>query len=114
MTHNSIIKRLQDYPEIIADLEEEYYQNQLDKRAVSEAIAFWNAQRELVIAEDSSLRNEAMRKAYKVKLQNESVDYINLMTKLRKAEARERRSLIRLERHKREFEVLKLEKQGGF
>ena len=111
MTHKSIIKQLRKYPELIDVLEHEYYQDYLDRKAVEEAIAFWNAETELAIAKDSRLRNEAMRKAYKVKLQNESIDYINLLTKLRKADGRERRSLIRLERHKREFEVLKLEKQ---
>lgn len=110
-SHNSIIKGLPDYPSLIADLEQDYYQDQQTKKAVQERIALFNAELELDIAKTPELRNEGMRKAMKTKTQLESEEYLELQAELEKAESRERSSLITLERHKREYSVLKLEKE---
>ena len=108
---NSLIKGLSDYPSVIADLEQDYYQDQQTKKAVQERISLFNAELELDIASKPELRNEGMRKAMKTKTQLESEEYLQLQAELEKAESMERSSLITLERHKREYSVLKLEKE---
>lgn len=110
---NSIIKQIYDYPELIAQLEREYYQDFKIKRKIEEKINLFNAELELEIANDSSLRNEGMRKAQKTISQQTNKQYQDLLAQLEKAEHREKVSLITLERYKREFSVLKLEAKNA-
>ncbi len=111
MTHNSIIKTLPDYPGVIADIEDDYYQDKQIRKAIEEKISLFNAELQLLIALDSQFKNEAVRKARFTKTQIESPEYRQLQKQLEKAERREVKTLISLERHKREYSVLKLDKQ---
>ena len=108
---NSIIKTLHDYPGVIADTEDDYYHDKQARKAVEERIAYFDCELELDIATNTDLRNEQMRKAFKIKTQQESDEYLELQAELEKAEKREIKTLISLERHKREYSVLKLEKR---
>lgn len=111
MCHNSIIKSLSDYPGVIADIENDYLNDRQIRKTVEEKIALFNAELQLLIALDSQLKNEPTRKAQFVKNQIESPEYRQLQKELKKAERREQKTLISLERHKREYSVLKLEMQ---
>ena len=111
MTHNCIVKSLYDYPGVIADLEEDLLIDTEARKEAEENLAYWLAEQELAIAVDSEYRNEAMRKAAKVKLQQESPKYYELNQEVTRLTLREKRSQIRLDRHKREFSVLKLERK---
>jgi ribosomal protein L25 (general stress protein Ctc) len=111
MTHDSIIKTLHDYPGIIAEIEDDYYHDKQNCKVIEEKISLFNAELQLLIALDPEFKNEQIRKAQFVKNQIESQEYRLLQTQLEKATKREYKTLIKLERHKREYSVLKLDMQ---
>jgi hemoglobin-like flavoprotein len=102
-------KLLTEYPELIALLEKKYEIDQLSRKAAEDAIAYYDAELDLSIANNPDLKNEIARKATKIKTHNESGEYLELSGKLEAAQREERASLIALEQAKREFAVLKLE-----
>lgn len=110
--HNCIVKTFYDYPAVIFDLEVIHYTSYTDRKATEQAIAVYEAGLDLEIADNPELRNESMRKAYKITTLAEDEEYQSLQAELEKLQRREKVDWFTLERHKREFEVLKLEKQG--
>ena len=103
--------KLQEYPEVIAKAEEVLFTHQQVRKTVEERIALYNAELELDIAKTPELRNEGMRKAMKTKTQLESEEYLAMQAELEKAYTDEIKSSIAFDRFKREYSVLKLEKQ---
>jgi hypothetical protein len=109
MTKTETRKPLAEYPEWIAMLEQGYEINQLITKATEDAIAYYDAELDLSIANNPDLKNDIARKATKIKTHNESGEYLELSGKLEASQREERKSLIALEQAKREFAVLKLE-----
>lgn len=108
-THN--FKKLSDYPGEIAKLEDYYYSAKENVKAIEEKIAYYDAELEIDIVTTPEFRNEAMRKAVRVKNHCESEEYLELQAELKKVLRQAQKTLISLERHKREFSVLKLDKK---
>jgi hypothetical protein len=102
-------KKLAEYPKGIAYLEGIYESNQMLRKTAEDAIAYYDAELDLSIANDPDLKNDIIRKATKVKNHNECGEYLELSGNLEKAQKAERESLILLEQTIREFSVLKLE-----
>lgn len=108
---NSLIKSLYDYPCLIEELERDHYENQQTRQEVEDRIAYFSAELELEIWLDPQYKNEGMRRAAKVKQLHESEEFLSMDAELEAAKHREFSSLLRLERFKREYSVLKLKKQ---
>lgn len=107
--HNCIAKGLRDYPGIIADLDRDYYDDQQARIAAEDRVAYFTAELELEIWNNPEYRNEVMRKAARTKQLQESSEYLGLESELEKAKNREFSSKVRLDRHRNEFAVQKLE-----
>ncbi len=107
--HKTTIDRLREYSLAIQKLEFQYLDYQCDREIIQDKLNLFNDELELEIANDSSLRNEGMRKAQKTISQKTSKQYQDLLGQLRTIEGRLARTAIDLDRHKREFEIIKLE-----
>lgn len=106
-----MIEQLKEYPALIRDLELEHFDYLQEKAELEEKLMLFNAELELEIAEDPSLRNEQMRKAQKVISQKINSDYQEMLEAVGTLQGRIARSQVILDCRKREFSVLKLEKQ---
>jgi hypothetical protein len=111
MTNINTAENLSEYPSLIRQLELELFDYGYEKRGVEQQIDLFNAELELEIANDLSLRNEQARKAQKVISQQTSKEYQGMNEALETLQGRAWRSQILLECRKREFSVLKLERQ---
>ncbi|MGL5941903.1 MAG: hypothetical protein ACRC2S_16310 [Waterburya sp.] len=111
MINTAVTEQLREYPMLIHQLESLYFDDLKDRRELEDRINLFNAELELEIANDSSLRNEQMRKAQKVISQKCSSEYQEMVEALETLEGRISRSLLLLECRKREFSVLKLEQK---
>lgn len=100
--------KLNQYPKAIACLEESLLQASLDIEIYSEQLSFMDADIEAAIASDSSLKNEQMRKARRLEMQQDQ-DYLDIKSRLKDAKLQRDRHSIQLNLLKNEFSVAKLE-----
>jgi len=100
--------KLNQYPQVIASLEESLLQASLDVEIYSEQLSFMDADIEAAIASDSSLKNDQMRKARRLEMQQDQ-DYLDSKSRLKDAKLRRERLSIGLNRMRNEFSVAKLE-----
>ncbi len=111
MINTAVTELLQEYPSLIHRLESEHFDLDREKRSLLNRIELFNSELELEIAFDSSLRNEQMRKAQRVISQKASKEYQQLTDALETLESRISRSLLLIQCRRREFSVLKLDRQ---
>lgn len=100
--------KIQQYPQMIASLEETLLQVSLDVEIYAEHLSFFDGEIETQIAVDGDLKNEQMRKAKRLQLQQDQ-DYLDVKNRLKEAKVKRERFAIQLNQARNEFAVAKLE-----
>jgi hypothetical protein len=104
--------KLSQYPKAIASLEETLLQASLNVEIYGEHLSFMDAEIEIEIACDGDLKNDQMRKAKRLELQQQP-DYLDAKTRLKDAKVQRERLSIELNQTRNEFSVAKLEARNA-
>lgn len=100
--------KLNQYPQAIAKVEESLLNTTLDLECWQEELYFLNGEIELAIACDADLKNEQMRKAKRLELQQQP-DYLQIKNKVKEAKINRDRLQIQVDLLRNQFSVAKLE-----
>ena len=100
--------QLNRYPQALASLERALLKVNLEVESHEETLSFLDEEIETSIARDGDLKNEQMRKARRLKLQQQP-DYLQMKSRLKDAKLRREQASIQLNQVRNEFSVAKLE-----
>ena len=106
---SSTIQRLKECIVAIAHTEEDIFKLDIEKKLVENEIGLFNAELELEISTDTSLRDAEMKKAQKTISQATSQKYQELQQKLIELNIEITTLKIAVDRIKREYAIAKLE-----
>jgi len=106
-TQREVKAQLNQYPEEIADLQRQVLKADQQIRQLSESVAIFTAAIDRQIAFDSSLKNDAQRKALRTALMDDH-NYSTVSTALKAAQDHREELLIKLHFLRSRFSVLKL------
>lgn len=110
-TQHQIKLQLSQYPDAIADLQRQLLKADRQVRQLSESVMILTAAIDRQIAFDTSLKNDAQRKAKRIELMGSDSDYITASIALRAAQDRRESVLIELQLLRNQFSILKLDRQ---
>ena len=107
--HATILEKTKELSQEIAHLEKQLFELSIDREIADNKVKLWEAELELEIAEDLSLRNEGMRKAQKTITSSTNKDYLALVADQQQIDRQIAKLNIELDRRKRMFAIAKLE-----
>jgi hypothetical protein len=110
-TQRQIKLQLNQYPDEIADLQRQILRADRQIRQLSESATILITAIDRQIAFDTSLKNDAQRKAKRIELMESDSDYITASIALRAAQDRRESLLIELQLLRNQFSILKLDRQ---
>lgn len=107
-TQREVKAQLNQYPEEIAGLQRQILKADQQIRQLSESVAIFTVAIDRQIAFDSSLKNDAQRKALRAALMESDHNYSTASTALKAAQDHREELLIKLQFLRNRFSVLKL------
>lgn len=110
-TQRQIKLQLNQYPDVMANLQYKVLKTDQQIRQLSESVTASTAHIDRQIAFDTSLKNEAQRKARRRELMESNNHYIAASIALRAAHDRHESLLIELQLLRNQFSILKLDRQ---
>lgn len=112
-TQHQIKLQLGQYPDAIANLQRQLLKADRQVRQLSESVMILTAAIDCQIAFDTSLKNDAQRKARRLELIGTDSDYITASVALRAAQDQRESLLIELQLLRNQFSILKLDRQDA-
>ena len=105
--------KLSDYPTAIAKLQRQILELDQEIITLSESVSLFASLIDKAIAFDTSLKNEAQRKATKLERQQDDPDYYEASTALKEAKRKRDQLGIELDLLRSQFSVAKLEARSA-